>query len=109
MSARLTGHVILEIDGDEQQIEAESFEDEHEGLWKYYGDGYTLLVTANLEAAVDDEGNYPTFLEEPEIDGNVVVEIIDSELAAARGDDFDIDEDAEEEEELDDDEDPEET
>jgi hypothetical protein len=107
MSARLTGHVILEVDGDEQQIEAESFEEEHEGLWKYYGDGYTLLVTANLEAAVDDEGNYPTFLEEPEVDGNLAIEIIDSELAAARGAHFDIDEDAEEEES--DEEDPDET
>lgn len=107
MSARLTGHVILEIDGDEQQIEAESFEEEHDGLWKYYGDGYTLLVTANLEAAVDDEGNYPTFLEEPEIEGGVTIEILDSELAAARGDHFDIDDDIEEDE--DDDADPEET
>lgn len=106
MSAQLTGHVIIEVDGDEQQIDAESFVEEHDGLWKFYGDGYTLLVTANLEAATDDEGNYPTFLEEPEIEGTLGVEIIESELAAARGDHFDIDED---EEDLDDDEeDPEE-
>jgi hypothetical protein len=98
MSARLTGHVILEIDGDEQQIEAESFEEEHEGLWKYYGEGYTLLVTANLEAAVDDEGNYPTFLEEPEVEGTLSVEVLESELEVARADHFDIDDDAEEEE-----------
>lgn len=98
MSARLTGHVILEIDGDEQQIESESFEEEHEGLWKYYGDGYTLLVTANLEAAVDDEGNYPTFLEEPEIEGSLAIEVIESELAAARADHFEIDDEAEEDE-----------
>jgi len=97
MSVQLTGYVIVEVDGDEQQIEATSFVDEHDGLWKYYGDGYTLLITANLESATDDEGNFPTFLEEPEIVGNVVVEVIENELAAARADEVDIDEDQEEE------------
>lgn len=93
MTAHLTGHLVIEVDGDEQQIEAESFVDEHHGLWRYYGDGFTLLVTANLEAAVDEEGNYPLFVEEPEIDGTLAVEIIESELAAARADGFEIDED----------------
>src|SRR5688572_25751501 len=102
MTAQLTGYVIVEIDGDEQQIESESFVEEHDGLWKYYGDGYTLTVTANLEGAVDEEGNYPTFVEEPEIDGSLSVEIVESELAAARGEAHDIDEDAEEDDDADD-------
>lgn len=96
MTAQLTGYVIVEVDGDEQQIESVSFVEELEGLWKYYGDGYALTVTANLEGAVDDEGNYPTFLEEPEIEGTLSVEIVESELAAARAEGHDIDEDAEE-------------
>lgn len=107
MSTRLTGHVVLEIDGDEQQIEAESFVEEHDGLWKYHGDGFTLTVTANLEGDVDDQGDYPTFLEEPEIEGTLAVEVLESELAAARADAHDIDEDAEEEVD-DEDEDPDE-
>jgi hypothetical protein len=105
MTAQLTGYVIVEIDGDEQQIESESFVEEHDGLWKYHGDGYTLTATANLEGALDDEGNYPTFLEEPEIEGTLSVEIVESELAAARGEGHDIDEDAEEEDLDDEDED----
>ncbi|GHA83849.1 hypothetical protein [Cognatilysobacter bugurensis] len=105
MSAQLTGHVIVEIDGDEQQIDAESFVEEHDGLWKYHGDGFTLQVTADLEGATDDEGNYPTFVDEPEIEGNVSVEIIESELAAARGDLYSLDGDDEEEDEDDEDED----
>lgn len=102
MSARLTGHIVLEIDGDEQQIESESFVEEHDGLWKYDGDGFTLQVTADLEGALDDEGNYPTYVEEPEIEGTLSVEILESELAAARADVFEIDEDSEEDEDEDD-------
>ncbi len=91
MSTQLTGHVIVEIDGVEQQIESDAFIEEHDGLWKYQGDGFTLLVTADLEGAVDEEGNYPTHLDEPETEGGVVVEVIEFELAAARGDLFAID------------------
>src|SRR3546814_16398270 len=78
MSAKLTGHVVIEVDGEEQHIEASSFTEEHDGLWKYYGDGYSLQVTANLEGAVDAAGNYPTFLNDPEIDDNVVIAVIDA-------------------------------
>lgn len=104
MTAKLVGYMVVDIDGDEEQIEAESFVEEHDGLWKYYGDGYTLTVTANLEGAIDDEGNYPTFVEEPEIEGTVSVEIVESELGAARADLFAIDDDAEAEEDADDEE-----
>lgn len=96
MGVQLTGHIVLEIDGDEQQIEAESFIEEHAGVWKYYRDGYVLMVTANLDGAVNDDGHYPTFVEEPEMESGVSVEIVESDLAAARGDAFEIDDDAEE-------------
>lgn len=94
MGVQLTGYVVVEVDGDELQIEASSFVAEFGGVWRYAGEGYTLLVTADLEAEVDEEGNFPTFVDEPELDGVESVEVIESELAAARGDvvEYDLDE-----------------
>lgn len=87
LDAQLTGHVVLEINGDEQRVEAKSFVEEEDGLWKFYGKGYEVSVTAELHSDVDAEGKYPSALEAWDVEDDVSVEIVYSSLAAAREDD----------------------